>query len=398
MRMTKFNSCLSIFLITFIFIGTTHAQKKMISTIKWRIIEELPNKNISQDNLGIAGAVIGVNENVMMVAGGSNFPDAKPWEGGKKEYYDDIFVLQLKNHSFKWNKTINTKLLQPIAYSACVSTDSGIVCIGGENAKGLSKEVFIFKWDKKNQKIAFKSLPSLPAPVTNLSATCIGNKIYIVGGENEKNALANFMSIDLDEENPQWQILPSLPNALSHTVSVTQSNGKEDCIYVIGGRAKSDSGITNLFSSVFCFIPSSNNWKKLNNINNDHKVIHISAASAVPFGKKFIIISGSDDGTFFSQLEHLNLSITRASNDDERQVLIQRKMNIIHNHPGFNKSVLLYNTVTGKWSNIGVMPYAPVTTTALKWENKIFIAGGEIKPGERTPDILMGNLICKKLF
>ena len=30
----------------------------------------------------------------ILVAGGANFPDKKPWEGGKKVWYDTVFVLE----------------------------------------------------------------------------------------------------------------------------------------------------------------------------------------------------------------------------------------------------------------------------------------------------------------
>ena len=55
--------------------------------------------------------------------------------------------------------------------------------------------------------------------------------------------------------------------------------------------------------------------------------------------------------------------------------------------------MLLYNTKEGKWSKTGEYPYpAQVTTTAVKWGNDIVVSNGEIKPGVRTPDVMIGSL------
>jgi N-acetylneuraminic acid mutarotase len=46
---------------------------------------------------------------------------------------------------------------------------------------------------------------------------------------------------------------------------------------------------------------------------------------------------------------------------------------------------------------MGSLPfYGQVTTTAVKWDNEIFIPGGEIKPGTRTAAITMGEFYSAK--
>lgn len=39
---------------------------------------------------------------------------------------------------------------------------------------------------------------------------------------------------------------------------------------------------------------------------------------------------------------------------------------------------------------------AQVTTTAVKWGNEIVISTGEIKPGIRTPDVVVGYEVGHK--
>ena len=54
----------------------------------------------------------------------------------------------------------------------------------------------------------------------------------------------------------------------------------------------------------------------------------------------------------------------------------------------FNNRVLLYNTLTDKWTSPGKHNYIPVTNTnAVFWNGKIVLASGERQPGIRTPEI-----------
>lgn len=72
---------------------------------------------------------------------------------------------------------------------------------------------------------------------------------------------------------------------------------------------------------------------------------------------------------------------------------MQQRIKLQSSHPGFNHEVLLYNTLKNEWKNMDEIPYdSPVTTTSVKWKNYVFIPGGEIKAGVRTPQILEGEL------
>ncbi|MEZ4968222.1 MAG: hypothetical protein R2814_00885 [Flavobacteriaceae bacterium] len=55
---------------------------------------------------GLAGPYTGIDDNVLIVAGGANFPDKLPWEGGIKIYHDAIFILKEKTDgTFQWETT-----------------------------------------------------------------------------------------------------------------------------------------------------------------------------------------------------------------------------------------------------------------------------------------------------
>ena len=59
--------------------------------LKWNAIAELPPSGDQSESLGVAGPFVGVSNDVLIVAGGANFP--KPYSGQAKVWHDDIWVL-----------------------------------------------------------------------------------------------------------------------------------------------------------------------------------------------------------------------------------------------------------------------------------------------------------------
>jgi len=373
--------------------GIAHAQQTMIPKIQWNCTAALPAVQPSSPVSGLAGAVVGEHHNMLVVAGGSDFPGKKPWEGGKKAYYNQLYTLALNEGGVQgqW-KQQESSLPGPVAYCASTSMEMGIVYAGGENADGLTDQVFLLEWDDLQAKVVIRALPTLPDKRANLAMTSIGKKIYAAGGENEQKAFADLMVLDLGAANPQWQALAPMPKALSHGAAIHQQNGKEDCIYIIGGRARTDSGISQLSGSLFCYHPHDNRWEQLPDILVGGTKMNLSAAAAVPLGTEYILVAGSDDGVLFHQLETLNLALGNTRDSKQYQQLLEKKMRIILHHPGFNKSVFLYHTTTGSWEKCGELPYAAVTTTAVQWKQQILIPCGEIRPGTRTFNVLKGTI------
>lgn len=385
----------------FIFISMLVTSDSMAQTpaltISWNKIAVIPSSHSNEKPLGFAGAINGVNNNVLIVAGGSNFPNGLPWEGGKKAYSDKIFVLEKNRDDFVWNEKVKSVLPEPIAYCGNTSTPSGIVYVGGENKNGISNKCFLLKWNKHTNEVAIKPLPDLPVALTNVAVTNIDNIVFAAGGDETKNSSNSFFSIDLNDENSQWKTLPSLPIALANATAIAQSgkDGKE--IFIIGGRSKTSSGISDLHNTTFAFEPQKQQWRKCADISDGKNTTNLSAASGVALGENEILITGGDNGKTFHQIEILISKIASAKSPEEKAKLTKEKNNLSIHHNGFDKSLLLYNTNGDAWTKIAELPFLThVTTTDVLWRNKIIISNGEIKPGIRTPDVMMGKVIQKK--
>src|SRR5690606_15719287 len=128
------------------------------------------------------------------------------------------------------------KLPAKMAYSACVSAENAIFCLGGEDAtQPLNSALKIYI---KNDQLQLEELRELAFAVSNAGAAIIGTKLLLAGGNDSVDATKHFQMLDLSNLENGWTVLPELLIAESHAVVVGQSDGNEDCIYVLGGRNK----------------------------------------------------------------------------------------------------------------------------------------------------------------
>jgi len=364
------------------------AQQQEVNHISWSVAGQLQP--------GVAGAFAGIAGDRLLVAGGANFPDAMPWEGGKKAYHDEIFVLSRQQEQFTWEAATHYRLPQPVAYGASVTLPQGVLCIGGETAAGLSAAVYLLQW---NGSVAVTTFPALPVPTANAGAAVLGTQVYVAGGETPNGPTAAVWMMDVAAARPVWKQVASLPTVRSHLQLVTQSNGEYPCLYAIGGRAATNKGISELSGDVYRYTPKTGQWTSASPVSDGKAMLHWSAGTALPYGSTYILLTGGDDGQLFHRIESFNAAIKAAGSQAEKDRIANEKLALLHNHPGFNRSLLLYNTATDVWTKLTDLPFpAAVTTTAVKWNDEIFIPSGEVKPGTRTTAVYRGVVSRPSFF
>jgi cyclically-permuted mutarotase family protein len=320
-----------------------------------------------------------------MVAGGANFTNGLPWKGGIKEYHDDIYLLKRSaGGTFTWEVSA-IRLPLKLAYAASVTTSDGVIVIGGENGSGPVREVLWFSISEGH--INIKKLPDLPIGISSGGAASIGSTLFLAGGLDLKGASANFFCLDLKALEEGWKQLPDLPVPVSHAVVVARDDGSGPCIYVIGGRNRTGE-ISGFLASVWKYALKNGKWITESEIQMDGKPAGLSAGTGTAAGRHSIVMFGGDKGLIFNETERLNSAIEQAEGDEKR-VLLERKDSLLTHHPGFNRGVLVYNTLSKTWISAGEIPAdGPVTTTAVGWEGLVIIPSGEIRPGIRTPGVL----------
>ena len=379
----------TIFLLAVIMLTHLHSctEKRQDISIQWSLSGTLPALPAQTAALGFAGPVSGVHQEVLLVAGGANFPDGMPWSGGKKKYYAEGFVMKrVHKDSLSLYKIFS--LPYALAYPACISTPMGIVCAGGENEKGVSSKAILLQWDDHTNSVIIKKLPDLPLPLSNAGITADDNIIYLAGGENSGSTSSGFYSLDITDAVAQWNTLPNLPQAVSHAVVVAQYNAGSPLVYVFGGRKKNSTGIRDIYASAFAFDLKNKAWKEIKSLPYS-----LCAGTGIATGKNEILLFGGDKGETFHETELLIAAINAATDTAKKQDLIRQKNQLQSAHPGFSKEVLVYNTSTNNWTSTAPLPFeAPVTTTAILWDNDVVIPNGEIRAGVRTPEIWMGRI------
>lgn len=346
---------------------------KIVRTQVW-------NMEQSADTLlqeGLAGSFFGKQGDWFILAGGANFPNGKPWEGGAKTFSDEIFVFSESNNQFQ-SLNVSKKLPFGVAEGAYVSTPRGLLCMGGQTPDGLSSKAMLLNYNGAD--VAVEMYPDLPVAIKNATAAIIGNCVYLLGGQTSDGRSENqFLLLDLSSLDKGWQSLPNFPIAVSAATMSAQQDGEEISLFVFGGRAIGQGNLTNFYSSVYKYKPSKSEWTTKSDIRlNETTPIQLSMATSAPIGATHIALIGGDDGQVFHQVE-------RAINRGD----IASRDSLWINHTGFNDKILLYNTITDTWFELDNPRKNSVAVSSVFSDGKqIYMSGGEIRPGIRNSEIM----------
>lgn len=362
-------------------------------TLKSVSFPELPPALGDSVQPGLAGPVAGAHGNFVLVAGGANFENGLPWRGGQKKYHDEIFLMEkTAPGKFDWKQSTE-RLPFPMAYPACLSTENGVLAIGGETEKGPIADVSFFTF--QNGSVKRTNLPVLPVAASSAGAALIDSTVFVAGGLTSEGATSAFYSLDLNQPEKGWRVLPEMPVELSHAVVVSQSDSTETCVYVIGGRNKT-SEVSTFLSLVWKYQPSKQKWTNEGDIISGGKSLGLSAGTGVAVGEEYILLLGGDPGIYFNRTERMNAALEKVSGE-EKQKLWNEKDVLLSNHPGFSKDILAFNTRSKVWTKIDqISGDSPVTTSVFLWNGTIVIPSGEVRPGIRTSKVLGFDIEIKK--
>lgn len=314
--------------------------------LQWSPLPALP------DERGFAGSFAGVVDGTLMVGGGTHFIDKMPWEGGTKLWYDTLFALEKPDGAWR----VAGKLPKPNGYGVSLTTPGGWIILGGGNAAEHFREVF---WVQKKAQ-----LPPLPQACAFMCGCESGGVIYICGGieaPTSTTALSTFWSLDLKKSDAKWQELPPCPGKARILACMAAVDG---VVHLFSGAAlhagKDGKPEREWLNDAWAYAPATG-WKKLPDLPR----VAVAAPNPAPVIDGKIYILGGDDGA---------------------NVNFEPK----EKHPGFPRSILVYDVKTQAWSQAGEVPFSLVTTNAVLWHEQIVIPGGEARPGVRSPQVWSG--------
>ena len=406
-----------------VFFGCSFAFEKSPasnSPFEWRELPQLPPASGEATQAGLAGPFAGVHQDALIVAGGANFPNLPPWKGGKKVWWDDVYVLQRNDEGeieSSWRTSPRLELPKRTAYGVAISTNKGLLCIGGCDEQNHHKDVFRLQWSSDTKDITIQRLPDLPRPLAYMAGAKVGDVVYVAGGKEspEGNATKNFWSLDLSEEEKkngelQWQELDPWPGPRRILpLAAAQSDGENNCFFLFSGRNPRADQPTQFLTDSFKFNPINKGWTKLADVSEmKGEPICIMAGTALGVGVAHVLTFGGADGKRFLEIEKLNERIRNIenqpvdrneSNSTQLDMLKEEHLSFHENHTGFSKEILAYHVVTDTWTKAGEGPRAfPVTTQAVRWGNEIVIPSGESSPGVRTRDVILSKPMPREGF
>ena len=315
---------------------------------EWKRLPSLPDKE------GFAGPFAGVSNGAMIVAGGTNFPDKKPWDSGKKVWYDTVFVLEKPNGNWK----IAGKLPRPLGYGISVTHRTGVVCVGGSDLDRHYADALRLDW--KEGKLITTKLPPLLKPLANACGALVGDTLYVAGGQEKpdsKDTLKIAWKINLAATEPTWKQIDACPGS-GRMLSVAA--GHDGAFWLVGGAdlvvGKGEKIERRYLKDAYRYDPD-NGWKRIADL--PHSVV--AAPSPAPTDATDFYVLGGDDG---SQVEVGS-----------------------GKHQGFSKKVLRYDSKTQKWAEAGELFAPRVTVPCVLWNASWVVPSGEVRPGIRSPEV-----------
>jgi N-acetylneuraminic acid mutarotase len=315
---------------------------------EWTQLPSLP------DAEGFAGSFAGVSNGALLVAGGTNFPGKKPWQGGAKVWYDTVFVLESPNA--KW-KTVG-KLPRRLGYGASVTYDNGLICAGGSDRDRHYADVFRLEWS--HGKLKTTRLPPLPAPIANCCGAMVGDVFYIAGGleKPDSTLVSNHAwQLNLSSKSARWAEINTWPGSRR---MLAVAAGFDGDFWLMGGVDLTTGGDglakRQYLTDAFRYDPLSG-WKRIADL--PHPVV--AAPSPAPIDKTGIYLLGGDDGF-------------QVASPPEK-------------HRGFGKTALRYEPTASKWSDAGTIAAPRAALPCVFWKNAWVLPGGEVRPGIRSPEV-----------
>ncbi|HEV7281239.1 MAG TPA: hypothetical protein VGN57_13630 [Pirellulaceae bacterium] len=315
---------------------------------EWKQLRSLPDKE------GFAGAFAGMSSGAMIFAGGANFPDEKPWEGGTKVWYDRVYVLE--GPQAEWR--LAGKLPRPLGYGVSVTHGGGVVCVGGSDAERHYAEAFRLEWREGN--LFTNAIPPLPMTLANACGALVGETLYVAGGQersDSREALKALWSLELADERSVWKRREDLPGDGRILALAATCDG---AFWIAGGAAlvegKGGSVARRYLTDAYRY-DSGTGWKRIADLHFPS----VAAPSPAPADARGFYVLGGDDGS--------RLGVAPEA------------------HPGFSRQLLRYDVKGDRWNVAGRIPAPRVTAPCVPGFGGWIVPSGEMRPGVRSPEV-----------
>ncbi len=319
---------------------------------------------------GVSALYAGVLDNNLVIAGGCNFPNIPVADGGKKVFYPDVYIAPLTDgNSFEWKK-VGT-LPQASAYGVTISTEKGLICVGGNtDARSLSE---VFRLSLQQDTLHTEALPALPVTIDNMAGAWLDGKVYIVGGNVNGVPSSDMYVLDLSALEAGWTKEAAVPG-LPRVQPVCAAQGGK--LYVWGGFATVGEGReASLSVDGYAYDPVTKAWKQVATPRDAEGVeVSLGGGVALPCADGILCAGGVNKDIFLQALQGIHSG----------KPYLTRPVEWYQ----FNRNLMLYRPATDEWTVLANVEQGARAGAALVADgNTYYIINGELKPGIRTNEI-----------
>ena len=311
------------------------------------------------DPLGRAGMMAAVlkdtdGQEVILAAGGCNFPGKMPWDGGTKVFYTDIFLL--KKTAGKWAWRLVGQLPTPTAYAAFAATPTrdGLVIAGGCNADGHLTAVLVVKADGQCTPLT----TPLREPRAYAGCLSVGSRLIISGGTPQPTstaALATMTVLDLAKPTDGWKSTDD-KEEFARILPLVGADENGIVLWAGGCALSADQGKPlRDYRDALTYNKPNGQGTKFHALPTP---LAASAGPGVAAGNHLFFVGG-DDGKHYGKPPAT--------------------------HPGQSTQVLAIDTETLEVQVVDQWPHPVATAPLLRLGDDLVTISGETRPGVRTP-------------
>lgn len=364
--------------------STFHVSKQTLQNMTDIIqCEPLPDYPIEG---GVSGVFAGVHQDKLIVAGGCNFPHAPAAAGGEKVFYKEAYWMDISDNApdRRWTKA--TAFPYPVAYGSAVTTEAGVVCIGGQNKEQALADVWLIQFDDKQNDWVYSRLPSLPVSHLNGSASVYNEVIYVAGGSFGDQANGRVYSLDLNNSQDGWKRMDGqLAFDRQQPVVIAQ----ESSLLLAGGY---DEQAAKVHTDVIQYDFSTGQWEEYVPIKPEEQELKtfVGAGGVTYSADEILFVGGVNYQRFDAALQRIKKTAIAAQENDEAlfQQLKEKGREYMSQEPEwykFNQTLTLFNLSQQRWYSLGDYDeIARAGAGIVCWNGYLYVICGELKPGVRT--------------
>lgn len=356
----------------FLFLSCTNQTSENVN--QWETVGKLPVPQGFEESIGVAAAYAEFIGDYLVVAGGANFPYELLVDGGKKEFYNDIFVFEINEDNTL--KQIGSGMLpKKLAGGASIIVGEEMYIIGGENIDGESDSIYLITL--KGATPVVSEVARLPFTWAMGAAVMQDNILYLFAGRNNKKAVSRTWAFNMDTKAIK-ELTPMPAEARVQMPYVT----KDRKVYIFNGLGN----LTLIDNYVYDI--ASDTWTQLSDTKLNNKGFTVAGGAAILLAEdSILVLGGVNQGIFDNALTQM-----RSLQGEELKVFNKQYQSMSPEEFKFSREKMVYNISQNKWTSLGKLPFngGAGPFPLLRKGNTVWHISGEIKAGVRQPEIRVG--------